>query len=50
MNNDFKNLLESEKYMPLDEAAKGTLAAIMENTVQETERQIAEGTIASDIA
>ncbi len=50
MNKEFQALLESENYVPLDESAKGTLAAIMENTVSETERMISEGTIASDIA
>ena len=50
MNKDFEMLIESEKYTPLDETQKNTLAAIMANTQSETERQIAEGTIASDIA
>lgn len=49
-NKEFDALLESEKYVALDESQKGTLAAIMENTVSETERMIEEGTIAADIA
>jgi hypothetical protein len=47
---EFKPLLESEKYAPLDDMDKNTLAVIMENTKKETERMIAEGTIAADVA
>jgi len=50
MSKEFEALLESEKYMPLDESQRGTLSAIMENTVKETERMIDEGTISADIA
>ena len=50
MKKDFKALIESAKYTPLEESQANTLAAIMETTAQETERQIAEGTIAGDIA
>jgi hypothetical protein len=49
-NKEFQALIESEKYAPLADEQKSTLAAIMENTARETERMIAEGTIASDIA
>ena len=47
---DFKPLLESEKYAPLDEMDKNTLAVVMENTKKETERMINEGTISADVA
>ena len=47
---NFTALLESEKYTQLDESQANTLAAIMESTAKETERMIAEGTIASDVA
>ncbi len=50
MNKEFEALIESEKYATLDETQKNTLAAVMENTQAETERMIAEGTIAADIA
>ena len=50
MNKEFEMLIESEKYQPLDDMQKGTLAAIMENTAKETERMISEGTISADIA
>ena len=47
---DYKALLESSKYAPLNEFEKSTLAAIMENTERETKQMIAEGTISADIA
>ena len=50
MNKEFEMLIESEKYAPLDETQKNTLAAVMENTKSETERMISEGTISADIA
>ena len=50
MNANFKALLESEKYTKLDENQYNTLAAVMEATARETEKQIAEGTIAADVA
>jgi len=50
MSKDFKALLESEKFAKLDESSMNTLNAIMESTAKETERMIAEGTIASDVA
>lgn len=50
MNSQFKALLESEKYPKLDENQFNTLAAVMEATARETEKQIAEGTIAADVA
>ena len=50
MKNEFEMLIESEKYAPLDETQRNTLAAVMANTQSETERMISEGTIAADIA
>jgi len=50
MNANFKALIESTKYAPLDENQQNTLAAVMESTAKETERMIAEGTIAADVA
>ncbi len=50
MDSNFKALLESEKYLSLDESQANTLAAVMAATTAETEKQIAEGTIASDVA
>jgi hypothetical protein len=50
MTKEFEMLIESEKYAPLDETQKNTLAAVMENTKAETERMIQEGTISADIA
>ena len=50
MSNEFKTLIESEKYAQLDESQAGSLEAIMAHTVTETEKMIAEGTIASDVA
>jgi len=50
MNAQFKSLIESEKYAKLDENQANTLAAVMESTAKETERMIAEGTIAADVA
>ncbi|MCD6435678.1 MAG: hypothetical protein J7L15_04760 [Clostridiales bacterium] len=50
MNKNFKALIESTKYAPLDENQQSTIAAVMENTAKETERMIAEGTIAADVA
>ncbi len=48
--NQFKALLESEKYSPMSELAMNTLAAVMANTKRETEIGLAEGTIAADVA
>ena len=50
MSKDFKALLESTKYAALEEGQMNTLAAIMDSTAKETERMIAEGTIAGDVA
>ena len=50
MNENFKALIESTKYAPLDEGQANTLAAVMAQTAKETERMIAEGTIAADVA
>ena len=50
MNKDFQALLESDKFSKLDESQANTLAAVMASTAAETERMIAEGTIASDVA
>jgi len=50
MNSKFKTLIESAKYPQLDETQANTIAAVMANTASETERQISEGTIASDVA
>ncbi len=50
MDKNFKALLESEKYAPLDENQANTLAAVMSSTATETERMISEGTIAADVA
>jgi len=50
MNEEFKSLLESEKYGSLDEMSMNTLAAVMANTKKETEIGLSEGTIAGDIA
>ncbi len=50
MNANFKALIESTKYAKLDENQANTLAAVMESTARETERMIAEGTIAADVA
>ena len=50
LNESIEKLLESDKYSPLSETEKHTLAAVMETTIKDTEQQIAEGTIAADIA
>ncbi len=50
MNSQFKALIESTKYAPLDENQANTIAAVMNNTAEETERMISEGTISADIA
>ena len=50
MNESFRKLIESEKYAPLDETQRNTLAAVMAQTAKETEKMIQEGTIASDVA
>ncbi len=50
MNENFKALIESTKYASLDENQANTLAAVMAHTARETEKMIAEGTIASDVA
>ena len=50
MDKNFKALLESTKYAPLEENQANTLAAIMEATARDTEKMIAEGTIAGDVA
>ena len=50
MDQNIKALLESEKYAKLDESQAQTLAAVMASTASETERMIAEGTIAADVA
>ncbi len=50
MNKKYQSLIESTKYAPLDEGQQNTLAAVMEATAKETERMIAEGTIAADVA
>lgn len=50
MSQEFKALLESTKYAPLNELEMNTLSAIMANTKRETEHMIAEGTIAADVA
>lgn len=50
MSQEFKALLESTKYAPLNELEMNTLAAIMATTKKETANMIAEGTIASDVA
>jgi len=50
MNTEFKALLESDKYAPLTEMEMNTLAVVMANTAKETERELAEGTIAADVA
>lgn len=47
---EFKALLESTKYAPLNELDMNTLSAVMANTKRETEKMIAEGTIAADVA
>ena len=50
MKNEYKALLESANYESLDENQMNTLAAVMASTASETERMIAEGSIASDVA
>ena len=50
MSTEFDKLLESDKYAPLNELERNTLAAVMANTKRETEAMIAEGTIAADVA
>ncbi len=50
MNSKFQALIESTKYAPLDENQASTLAAVMANTAKDTEKMIAEGTIAADVA
>ena len=50
MDKNYKALIESTKYTPLDESQANTLSAVMASTASETERMIAEGTIAADVA
>jgi len=50
MDKNFKALLESTKYAPLEENQANTLAAIMEATARDTEKMISEGTITGDVA
>jgi hypothetical protein len=50
MSKDLKALIESTKYADLNESQATTLEAIMEHTALDTEKQLAEGTIASDVA
>jgi hypothetical protein len=51
MNEEIQKLVESEKYAELTEGAEASMMGMMlENAMEEAEKVLAEGTVASDVA